>query len=213
MGKYLDNTGLQYFWGKIKEYVASAVKVTGVKGNSESSYRTGNVNITPANVGAVAKSGDTMTGDLQLGSSAQNTLPTKGLRVHDVRNVDITNNTLDKAVNFFFSNKNMPTSAWWALMHVRGWTGGYASWELAGASHNADQKTLPLYVRTGSTDNTFGAWRKIYDSSNKPTLAELGAASTAAATQSANGLMSAADKKKLDGMGTITTTKIDEICS
>lgn len=30
--------------------------VTGVKGNSESTYRTGNVNITPANVGAVATS-------------------------------------------------------------------------------------------------------------------------------------------------------------
>lgn len=30
--------------------------VTGVKGNTESSYRTGNVNITPANVGAIASS-------------------------------------------------------------------------------------------------------------------------------------------------------------
>ena len=30
--------------------------VTGVKGDSESSYRTGNVNITPANIGAVATS-------------------------------------------------------------------------------------------------------------------------------------------------------------
>lgn len=38
--------------------------VTGVKGNSESDYRTGNVNITPANVGSVALSGDTMTGKL-----------------------------------------------------------------------------------------------------------------------------------------------------
>lgn len=31
-------------------------KVTGVKGNSESAYRTGNVNITPANIGAAASS-------------------------------------------------------------------------------------------------------------------------------------------------------------
>lgn len=38
--------------------------VTGVKGNVESSYRTGNVNLTPANLGAVAKTGDTMTGNL-----------------------------------------------------------------------------------------------------------------------------------------------------
>lgn len=53
---YLDKAGLTYFWGKIKEYVTNAVKVTGVKGNSESSYRTGNVNITAANVGAVPTS-------------------------------------------------------------------------------------------------------------------------------------------------------------
>lgn len=38
--------------------------VTGVKGNAEANYRTGDVNITPANIGAVAKSGDTMTGPL-----------------------------------------------------------------------------------------------------------------------------------------------------
>ena len=40
--------------------------VTGVKGSAESSYRTGQVNLTAANVGAVAKSGDTMTGKLTL---------------------------------------------------------------------------------------------------------------------------------------------------
>lgn len=39
--------------------------VTGVKGNEESLYRQGNVNLTPANIGAVAKSGDTMTGPLK----------------------------------------------------------------------------------------------------------------------------------------------------
>lgn len=58
---YLDKTGLGYFWGKIKTYVNNAVKVTGVKGNAESSYRTGNVNLTPANIGSptggIAKGG------------------------------------------------------------------------------------------------------------------------------------------------------------
>jgi hypothetical protein len=50
--KYLDSAGLSYFWGKIKTYVTNAIKVTGVKGSAESSYRTGNVNITASNVGA-----------------------------------------------------------------------------------------------------------------------------------------------------------------
>lgn len=38
--------------------------VTRVKGNAESAYRTGDVNLTPANIGAVSKSGDAMTGTL-----------------------------------------------------------------------------------------------------------------------------------------------------
>jgi len=45
---------------------AQVNSITGVKGNAESSYRTGNVNLTPANIGAVAKSGDAMTGGIAL---------------------------------------------------------------------------------------------------------------------------------------------------
>ena len=52
--KYLDYTGLQHVINKVK----ALIKVTGVKGNAESSYRTGNVNLTAANVGAVATSGN-----------------------------------------------------------------------------------------------------------------------------------------------------------
>ena len=49
--QYLDKSGLTYLWGKIKTYVTNAIKVTGVKGDSESSYRTGNINITKTNIG------------------------------------------------------------------------------------------------------------------------------------------------------------------
>lgn len=38
--------------------------VTGIKGDKENSYRTGEVNLTPANIGSVNLTGDTMTGDL-----------------------------------------------------------------------------------------------------------------------------------------------------
>lgn len=45
----------------------SGVGVTGVKGNKESSYRKGDVNLTPENIGAVSKSEDnTITGKLLL---------------------------------------------------------------------------------------------------------------------------------------------------
>lgn len=40
--------------------------VTGVKGNSESTYRTGNVNLTAANVGALSLAGGEVTGDLSV---------------------------------------------------------------------------------------------------------------------------------------------------
>ena len=64
MADYLDKNGLSHLWGMIKTYVGNAVKVTGVKGNAESSYRTGNVNLTAANVGAVATSGnETVSGN------------------------------------------------------------------------------------------------------------------------------------------------------
>ena len=65
MPKYLDDTGLAYLWGKLKTYIANAVKVTGVKGNSENSYRTGNVNITAANVGAIPTDTTGNTGNLR----------------------------------------------------------------------------------------------------------------------------------------------------
>jgi len=43
---------------------AQVNSLTGVKGNAESSYRTGNVNLTPANIGALALTGGTITGEL-----------------------------------------------------------------------------------------------------------------------------------------------------
>ena len=48
---------------------AQVNSITGVKGNAEGSYRTGNVNLTTANIGAVALAGDTMTGDLLFSNS------------------------------------------------------------------------------------------------------------------------------------------------
>lgn len=45
--------------------------VSGVKGDAESNYRTGNVNLTPANIGALALSGGTITGDLGMEGDLQ----------------------------------------------------------------------------------------------------------------------------------------------
>ena len=50
---------------KLKEYFDTLYgTVTGVKGDAESTYRTGNVNITSANIGALPTSGGEMTGTI-----------------------------------------------------------------------------------------------------------------------------------------------------
>lgn len=58
MAKFLDSDGVLYFWGKVKAYVQQQIQavgaLTGVKGDAESTYRTGNVNLTPANIGVGA---------------------------------------------------------------------------------------------------------------------------------------------------------------
>lgn len=51
-------------WSKIDNTDA----ITGIKGNAETVYRKGQVNLTAANIGAVDKNGDTMTGPLILSS-------------------------------------------------------------------------------------------------------------------------------------------------
>jgi len=60
VGDWLVSTGS----GWVK--VGNTDAVTGVKGNNESAYRIGNVNLTADNVRAVDKTGDTMTGPLRF---------------------------------------------------------------------------------------------------------------------------------------------------
>lgn len=88
--------------------------------------------------------------------------------------------TIDKPkkIEAFFSNNGMPNSNWWAGIHVTGWQGAYSSWELVGPAHNTDQRTQPLYIRSSKTNSAWGSWRQVYDSSNPPTAAAVGAATS-----------------------------------
>lgn len=47
--------------------------VTGVKGDQEAAYRSGDVNLTPAHIGAVDKTGDTMSGSLSVDGNVSST--------------------------------------------------------------------------------------------------------------------------------------------
>lgn len=63
--------------------------------------------------------------------------------------------------------------------------------------------SFKVYMRN-YYNSAWGAWVRAYTTIDKPTISDIGAASSghshSEATQSANGLMSAADKKKLDGI-------------
>lgn len=52
--------------------ILAGTPVTGVKGSAESAYRRGNVNITAENVGALPKTGGTLTGALEFASNTWN---------------------------------------------------------------------------------------------------------------------------------------------
>ena len=55
---------------------AQVNSVTGVKGNAETNYRTGNVNITPANIGAAAASHNHSASNITSGTLSADRLPT-----------------------------------------------------------------------------------------------------------------------------------------
>lgn len=64
----------------------------------------------------------------------------------------------------WFNNTGTPTSAWYSGIHVRGWSGGYASWELAATSTtNVNDKNL--YFRVG-VNSTWEAWQKVLTNAN-----------------------------------------------
>lgn len=125
----------------------------------------------------VLRSGDTMTGSLTMGTANQAAVPTVGITIQDIRNATIeAGSGPGKAMNMFFTNKGTPDTNWWSIIHMAGWTTNYNKWEVAGPSHDSDQRTTPLYVRSSNKNTAWGSWRKIYDTSNPPTASEVGAA-------------------------------------
>lgn len=128
----------------------------------------------PDNYFALASHTHSYAGSSSAGGAATSA---NVLNVIDERSAAMT---IDKAkkIEAFFSNNGMPNSNWWAGIHVTGWQGAYSSWELVGPAHNTDQRTQPLYIRSSNTNSAWGSWRQVYDSSNPPTAAAVGAAAS-----------------------------------
>ena len=143
------------------------------------------VNITPANIGALALTGGTMTGQINsqgivpttsnaysLGTSSFKwtkvyaTIFDGAIRSKDISELTgVTSNFSDKTFNPFFSNVTMPTNNWWSGFTSKGWTDNYNSWQLVGFSGENEASKSNLYWRNGNND-TWNNWKKMLDDSN-----------------------------------------------
>ena len=109
------------------------------------------------------------------------------LTIEDNRDTTLLPNNMGSSSlrTFFNMQSNMPNTNWWAGIHVSGWTGGYASWELAGPSANATPAANALYFRTG-VNTTWNAWKRVAFSDEIPTWSTLSGKPTSFSTSIAN---------------------------
>lgn len=140
-GQALMSNGNNVYWG------TPSGAVTGVKGNAESTYRTGNVNLTPANIGAVDKTGDTMTGNLTVEKAG------------DVRVIVKSTDTAAKAYlqssssgnhgiasSGYFNGSDFVTADKWMI--YRNSTGRIIFNDTVGIDHGGTNATTPAQART-----------------------------------------------------------------
>lgn len=113
-------------------------------------------------------SGGTLTGNLQIGNSDSTTTTADaiGITVRDLRAVEMAPSTLgDRTAAFYFDTAGPSNdNGWKSILRVKGWTGSYGAWELAGPASDSDTKEF--YVRSGLGGSSWGAWRKLLTSSN-----------------------------------------------
>lgn len=178
-----------------------------VKGNAETSYRTGNVNLTPADLGAAAASHSHTASQV---TGLPSSLPANGGTANYTNYLNATNIPANGNLNsyttpgFYYCPANATVST------LSNCPTSNAFFMLVG-KHAGTFQLLVEYMVSGFKvyvrnyySSTWGAWVRMYTTIDKPSLGDIGAAASGhthgAATQSANGLMSAADKKKLDGI-------------
>ena len=94
---------------------------------------------------------------ITIGVSTQDSAPIGGIAVHDVRNVTVIPNSFgDKNANFYFDQID---DNWYSILHMKGWTGDYAAWELAGnANSTSNDSTLKYRQGIGSA---WGDWQNV----------------------------------------------------
>lgn len=157
--------------------------ITGIKGNAESSYRTGNVNITPANIGAVASSEK---------GAASGVVPLNSSSLIDSKYLP---SYVDDVLEYENKSK-FPTAGESGKIYVDTSAEENNTYRWSGTTYILIAKntnTTYTLTKSGSTitlTGSDGATTSVADSNT----------TYSNATTSTAGLMSASDKSKLDGI-------------
>ena len=122
-------------------FLTSQTGVTGVKGNAENAYRHGNVNLTPANIGAVSTS-----------NIANDLTTTAEGKVLDARQGKALKDTLDNIVLAPSSSIPIPASGSSARYNLAGLTSDH---ELVRWNFSASAENMPPVSLTWSTYNGY----------------------------------------------------------
>ena len=92
------------------------------------------------------------------------------LTIHDVRDASRAPSYFPSyTISGWFNSTGTPSSSWYSGIHVKGWTNGYASWELCSYSSTGTSNDYDLYFRNGNS--SWGSWKTILNSSNVATYA------------------------------------------
>lgn len=235
MGKYLDKTGLQRFWGEVKNYVSSAVStlkgtvdaytVNGKKVSTNPVLGAGDVGAVPTTekgaAGGVATLGSDgkvpqaqlPTLDLSLYKVVE-TLPTEGIDANKIYLVlgtsTGTQNIYKEYIYTGDTGSAYDAGKWEELGEYKAAVDltPYAkkseaagTFELTQRGSMMDSRIKELYMRLTHIDGSLSGEHKFPEATNE-----------------SNGLMSAEDKKKIDGIAAgatadsaLTTEEIDEI--
>lgn len=119
-------------------------------------------------VTALGISGDNITWT-RSGATNSITLPyaaeSSRMRVADIRDTTMTPAAFNsRTVTAWFNQTGTPSSAWYAGITVKGWTDGYAAWQLC-ANSTVNTADTNLYFRIG-INSSFQAWQKILTDAN-----------------------------------------------
>lgn len=141
------------------------------------SYKDTYAAIPTANIATINPSTGKITipGGLKVGVGNSTRMPTTGIEVHNTSTEEFTPETIGHSINFFVTDKTNPVdNTWCSGIYIRGGeSAAYGAWCLTGPAGNANVSTKPLYVRTSKSATEWGDYRKIYDTSNKPTPEEI----------------------------------------